>query len=491
MAFKVATGVIEFTTKGLAGATSALRSLGSSITGLLKSPLLAGGGLLGGFFAGKAILDEATKAIDSMARLDAVLRATGNTTGFTLRQLSDMAGELQNVTTFGDDATNAAQGILAMFDLTGKEFRRTLELSQDMASFFDGDLSASAKALGLALNDPAQKLSMLDRQLGLFGKQAVDKISDMAKAGDLVGARLKIFEALEGAVGGVARAVAATPIGKLKQLMNVIGDLAENVGIGFLQRVSSMIGDMTTAMTRLGPIALQVGAALGDVVVTIGDLLSFLSGGVSLDLKKPEEFIQLIRRFLVTIVPRIRIVLLNISLAVQETIDKIVNSVVDAAQKIADTIGAIFPGAAGIKLEKVQLFDTDGTLKQIDALEKLIEDRLKNLAPLDLLDLVAPDGGQAPGGRRRRFAIDDDGAAAAGSLTQVGAFFRTMQERLLGTAGTEEAKLAQEQVKIQNDLRATAKDQFKAQDESRQHLKDLRDAFKQFPAAFAAELTMR
>lgn len=57
---------------------------------------------------GKITLNISANVQQAVSRLDAVMRASGGSVGFTTVLLVGMAGALQNTTRFGDEAINAA-----------------------------------------------------------------------------------------------------------------------------------------------------------------------------------------------------------------------------------------------------------------------------------------------------------------------------------------------------------------------------------------------
>lgn len=466
MAFRVATGVIEFSTRGVAAVNNGLRSIGTRLRSVFSAPVLAGGGVLAAFFGGQAILKAAGDQIQALSRLDAVLRATGGAAGFTTRQMADTAGALQKVTLFGDEVTNAAQAILATFtNIRGPVFERTIELAQDMASLFEGDLSAAATTLGRALNDPVNQLTLLKRQGITLDDAFVKQIQDMVKEGKGIEAQVRILNLLEARFKGVARAVAETPIGRLGQLKNAIGDLGENIGVGFLQRITTIFGDLTSISERLGPIALQIGAAFGDALTTVGDLFSLFAGGGfgEFDTSKIENFIQGIRSFLVTVVPRIKLAIAEIGeflIGIIKAVGTAIIATITRSQAAAkeNPISAAAVLAAGVLVERqfLRTIDALNVEGKADELRKLIEDRLKNIAPIDAVTLVGGDKPNAGTRPEIAFPVRPDsgggaGGAVSAAVSTVGDAFRRIQEQLLKGADTEDAQRAQEMIRVQNE----------------------------------------
>ena len=59
------------------------------------------------------------------AKLGGALKVTGYAAGFTQKQLEDYASELQNMTTFGDEATFRSMTMLAAFkNIRGDNFKQ-------------------------------------------------------------------------------------------------------------------------------------------------------------------------------------------------------------------------------------------------------------------------------------------------------------------------------------------------------------------------------
>ena len=99
-------------------------------------------------FAVKFVVDWGRQALESFkeaeqaaSKLEAVLKATHGAAGRTNEELTKMAGEMQKVTTFGDDMIVNAQAVLATFTkINGGIFDEALVAATDMATVLGGDL---------------------------------------------------------------------------------------------------------------------------------------------------------------------------------------------------------------------------------------------------------------------------------------------------------------------------------------------------------------
>jgi len=202
--------------------------MGSAITGALLSTLPA-------FF-------EQEKA---EKQLEAVLKSTGEAAGFQKDQLLEMAAALQKVTTFGDETIIGAQNILLTFTkIKGDVFPAAIETILDMSQALGNDLKGSAIQLGKALNDPIRGVSALAEVGVSFTEQQREQITAMVEAGNVMGAQQVILKELSVESGGSGRAALATYGGRLTQVHNEIGDLAEMIGAALMPRIEELTQEL-------------------------------------------------------------------------------------------------------------------------------------------------------------------------------------------------------------------------------------------------------
>lgn len=203
----------------LAGGAAAVVGLAKMNTFLQKSVQLAG---------------EQEKA---EARLEAVLRATGEAAGFTAEELKTYASDLQDLTTYGDEVTISAMAILATFkQIKGDEFKRATRAAQDMATVIEGmSFEGSIMQIGKALNDPIKGMNALARAGVQFTDSQKAAITAMQQSGDLLGAQKVLLAELESQFGGASEAIRGTFAGSLDAVKNAFGDLQEEVGFAITQ----------------------------------------------------------------------------------------------------------------------------------------------------------------------------------------------------------------------------------------------------------------
>lgn len=197
----------------------------------------------------------------AVAKLEAVLRATGGAAGLTSREMQDFASELQAATTFGDEAIINMQGTLATFkSVSGDTFKDATRLALDLSAAFGSDLQSSAMQVGKALEDPVKGVSALQRVGVSFSEAQKDLIKQMVETGDKAGAQRLILKELEGQVGGVAGAMANTASGAIQQYKNALGDTKEEIG----RFITDAMEPMTRGLTGLANKWREAFAALND-----------------------------------------------------------------------------------------------------------------------------------------------------------------------------------------------------------------------------------
>lgn len=165
------------------------------------------------------------------AKLQAVLKSTGEAAGLTFGELKRMASGLQEVTEFGDESTQQAQQLLLTFTKIGREvFPRATETVLDMAVAMEGGLKEASLQLGKALNDPVKGVSALAEVGVSFTDSQKEMIRTLVESNRTAEAQTVILDELQKEFGGTARAVTLEFGGAVQQLENDWGDLLEILG---------------------------------------------------------------------------------------------------------------------------------------------------------------------------------------------------------------------------------------------------------------------
>lgn len=208
--------------KGIDDSKAAMASLGKAAA-VGFAALAAGAAVATRLFVDKTIVQQ--KAVH---QLEATLKSTGEAAGLTSKQLQTLAGDLQNVTTYGDETTIAAESVLLTFTKIGKDvFPTALEAVLDMSTALGTDLKGSALQVGKALNDPAKGITALTRAGVSFSKEQIALIKHLTETNRVGEAQMLMLKELQTEFGGSARAARGTLKGALDALGNAWGDLFE------------------------------------------------------------------------------------------------------------------------------------------------------------------------------------------------------------------------------------------------------------------------
>lgn len=254
-----------------------MQSVGRSMTTFITAPLAALGAV------GVRNWDKQAKAI---AQVEAGLRSTGGTVGYTSDQLQKMATELQNNTLFGDEEIlkDATAQLLTFTNIAGDQFARTQAVALDLATRLDGDLKSASIQLGKALNDPVANLSALSRSGIQFSDDQEKLIKSLWRTGQQAEAQRVILSELEKQYGGSAAAAAEAGAGGLKQLSNSLGDLTEEFGKIIMEAIQPLVRHVQEAVKwfqglsdqtkRVIVVVSGLVAAIGPLLATLGFIVS-------------------------------------------------------------------------------------------------------------------------------------------------------------------------------------------------------------------------
>lgn len=238
-------------TAGLAsGMTAGERQVDKSVK-KIKNSLGSLKGAIGGALAGiglasaiKAIAANTIESENAIRQLEARLKSTGSAAGLSSDQLQEFAQELQRITTYGDDAILAMQGVLLTFtNIKGDVFKDATRAVLDLSTAMGQDLQSSAVQLGKALNDPVKGINALSKIGVAFTEDQKKLIKAFAETGDRASAQRIILKELATEFGGAAEAASNTFGGALTQLQNAFGDLLE--GNGGLNDATASIKELT------------------------------------------------------------------------------------------------------------------------------------------------------------------------------------------------------------------------------------------------------
>ena len=257
-----------------------VQKTGKSLTTSLTLPIAALG------VASVKAFDKQQKAI---AQVEAGLKSTAGTVGFTSKELQKMAADLQKTTLFGDEEIlqGATAQLLTFTNITGKEFERTQKIALDLATRLDGDLKSASIMLGKALNDPVANLSALSRAGIQFSDDQKAVVKSLVETGQLAEAQTIILAELEKQYGGSAAAAAEAGLGPIQQLKNQLSDLSEQIGERLLPFVKQFVDWLVKMAEKFDGLSESTKdnivkwglllAALGPTLIMIGKIATGIS----------------------------------------------------------------------------------------------------------------------------------------------------------------------------------------------------------------------
>jgi len=221
----------------VANKMGALQLIANKLPGPLKS---VAAGLMGMVSPSTAVVSVITEVVSmmiqfskeseevyikqevSLARLGAVLNATGANTWTTTNSLKNMADSIRQETGRSTDEIMRMQSVLLGFTgITGENFERLTRNMVNMADVMGGDLASSANTFGRALENPAESLNALTRQGFVFTEEQKRMVRQLDEAGRIQEAQVIYLEAMERAFGDSAKATrdAAKSVNDYKQAL--------------------------------------------------------------------------------------------------------------------------------------------------------------------------------------------------------------------------------------------------------------------------------
>lgn len=222
--------------KGLKDSADKTKGFSSSVSTSMK-------GAIASFVAVTASVDQIKKGLTDLAqetrgiaKVNAVIKATGGAAGITAKDIEKWTAEMQKSTEFSqDNAREAAALGLTFKNISKNIFPEVLSLSADMASIVGTDLKGAMMQLSKAIDNPAKQFTALRRSGVSFSKEQENMIKTMQGSGNIAGAQAVLMKALREQIGGAAQAVGKTWIGTVTRAQNAFADLRKEFLKGFFE----------------------------------------------------------------------------------------------------------------------------------------------------------------------------------------------------------------------------------------------------------------
>lgn len=199
-----------------------------------------------------ACVQEYAEAEKVAKRVEAVWANVGDATGMTTKQLNDYSEALEKNTYFTSESIKEAGLLLAATESLNEEgFKRTLDLSVDLAAAMGTDVTSAAQTLAKAIQEPESALSRL-KTIGVsFTEEEKEQIKALTEANKTYEAQNLILDKVEGKYKDVAKAINDTPVGTLDNIKDTLGDIRENIGGALLDVISPALESIYGWLTKI------------------------------------------------------------------------------------------------------------------------------------------------------------------------------------------------------------------------------------------------
>lgn len=196
----------------------------------------------------KASVTAAAEAEQAQLRLEAVLRGTGYTAGFTGAELDKMASKFQDRLGIDDETVKKSMATLLTFKQVGREsFEEVLTIAADISAVTGSDLQSSIMQVGKAMENPIEGLTALTRSGVSFTAVQKEMIKEMVETGNQAEAITTILQIMKSqGLDRIAETMNTGVTGASNDLKNSWNDLLESIG-----KTPAVSGTATAAMSGL------------------------------------------------------------------------------------------------------------------------------------------------------------------------------------------------------------------------------------------------
>ena len=168
----------------------------------------------------------------AVSRLAASIRSHGGNVSEVLPIMQNFASEMQRITTYGDEQVIAMQAMAASMGISAEQMQGVIRSAIGLSAALKMDVMTAVKAASAAMQG---KTTALQEYIPALSKCKTEE------------EKLAIVQKLSSSGFAQAKAEAETSVGKLKQLANAWGDLAETVG-GQFAPAAADVADLLKGM---------------------------------------------------------------------------------------------------------------------------------------------------------------------------------------------------------------------------------------------------
>ena len=223
-----------------------LSSLAKKVTGVIAA--YAGFSKIVDFT--KQCISACETQVKAEARLEQLMMNVKGTTLENVDAMKKYAGELQGITTVGDEATIQGASQLATFQLQSDTIKTLLPSLQDLAvsqygvSVSGDQMQQMANLMGKVMTGNVGALTRYGVTLDDTQKKILANGNESERAAMLV-------EVLGQNFGGLSEAMANTPEGKIIQVKNAWGDMQEVIGAKLYPVLTQTFGYVASIMPTI------------------------------------------------------------------------------------------------------------------------------------------------------------------------------------------------------------------------------------------------
>lgn len=168
---------------------------------------------------------------------------TGQTAGYSSKQLQQYAEHLEKITKFSANATESAMQLIMHFrNIHGTQFLEATKAAQDLSTTLRMDLNSAAQLVASSLHDPLAAMQQLTSVNVFFDEQEKKLVKTLVAANKIVDAQNIILGKLSVSFGGAAKAAGETFLGRMERLKNVVSTVATTIGERLLTSLNNLFG---------------------------------------------------------------------------------------------------------------------------------------------------------------------------------------------------------------------------------------------------------
>ena len=269
--------------KALGGMKDKLKKLGAMLTTVFGARALAN-------FAKEA--KEAWQVqSEAETKLATILGRNLGASEEQIKAVKEWASELQKVGVIGDEVQLSGLQELSTYIESADSLRTMNVVLNDMLAQQYG-LNATAEEAVTISTMLGKVLEGQTSALSRYGYSFTEAQEQLLKFGTEEQRVATLAEVVEASVGGMNEALANTPLGRLKQVSNTLGDIKEQFGKAFTN-ISALfvpaLEKMAALLERIADLAVKVSERLADIFGVELKEVEGIGGGISESVDSQEE----------------------------------------------------------------------------------------------------------------------------------------------------------------------------------------------------------